>query len=111
MLTLLLVVVIMLAVIVSISSFKDNIAREIKLKNLYFQSQVVDAKEVLVGKSGSPLSASGGCVVDEDCYAAGCSNEVCTNIEGFMSTCELRDVPSNDGYSCGCIKDSCSWYK
>ena len=49
------------------------------------------------------------CSVDQDCYATGCSGEVCTG-EPVATTCEyLEEYGCLTFASCGCVDGSCMW--
>lgn len=55
-------------------------------------------------------SFENGCRADADCFAAGCSGEVCSAQQGVTSTCDVVDF-SLEGASCGCVAGQCVWWR
>jgi len=62
--------------------------------------------------NNEPKYALGECIFDSECFVGGCSGQICSNDEGVITTCEIRDdFPDKNIYSCGCINKKCAWYK
>lgn len=52
------------------------------------------------------------CQADSQCFAGGCSSEICTAEQGVSGTCEApADGWPTTGSTCGCVQGSCVWYK
>jgi len=84
------------------------------------QKANIDQKEQFI-KNKTPekeyfgSSTKGFCESDNDCIISGCNSEICQNKneERLMSICKVSDKPTPKqlGYKCGCIANSCQWYK
>jgi eight-cysteine-cluster-containing protein len=60
--------------------------------------------------SGNSRFSRGTCAKDSDCFAGGCSGEVCGNEKDSISTCEYsEDFPSTKRFECGCVNKVCGW--
>jgi hypothetical protein len=58
------------------------------------------------------------CAAKSDCQVGGCNSEICGSSadgESMVSICILpaegQSLPSQAGYSCGCIQNKCLWTK
>ncbi len=58
-------------------------------------------------------STAGHCTADEDCFAGGCSGQVCQTRGGepAETTCEWRECYDDDLHDveCGCVENQCKW--
>ena len=62
--------------------------------------------------SGNSRFSQGKCQIDTDCKIQGCSHELCASNKNIVTSCELLDEQiDTKKYSCGCIVDTCGWYK
>ena len=51
------------------------------------------------------------CNADADCFAAGCSSEVCSAEHGVVTTCEAFRIEGwPEDAACGCVASQCRWY-
>ncbi|MFW5703142.1 MAG: hypothetical protein ACOCXP_04230 [Candidatus Dojkabacteria bacterium] len=54
------------------------------------------------------------CNVDTDCNVGGCNGEICgaaSETEGAVSICLAPEepLPTDLGYTCGCVSNQCQW--
>lgn len=76
------------------------------------QEEVNEKAEIYKEESGEAKYSLGSCKKNSDCTPAGCSNQICSSNPGLVTTCEIKgDFPDKNIYSCGCIEESCVWYK
>lgn len=66
--------------------------------------------DIFSNPKGQPLYATGNCNSHADCFASGCSSQVCSNHE-VITTCEEIDFPEKETYSCGCVESRCVWFR
>ena len=60
------------------------------------------------------FSTEAECNADKNCYAGGCSGQLCQNITEMLgTTCEWLDCYRDETYGvkCGCVDGKCQWYK
>lgn len=94
-----------------------------------FTRQLTDEEKKLLEDSsydqGGKLPASiygsstfSSCSAKSDCQVGGCNSEICgssTDGESMVSICILptegQSLPSQAGYSCGCVQNKCLWTK
>lgn len=61
------------------------------------------------------FSTAGPCTTNADCYAGGCSGQVCQSIEEdpIITTCEWRKCYDDEafGVNCGCVAGNCIWQR
>lgn len=50
----------------------------------------------------------GSCTQDSDCWAGGCSGDLCTSTEGRLSGCDCGGSVVN---TCGCVDGQCAWFR
>ncbi len=50
------------------------------------------------------------CNRDRDCYASGCSSEVCSAEPEVMSDCAVVETHFPADASCGCVDNQCQWF-
>ncbi|ACY14468.1 eight-cysteine-cluster domain-containing protein [Haliangium ochraceum] len=50
------------------------------------------------------------CTTDADCMTSGCSKEVCA-AEEVMTDCSVLEWPQGEASVCGCVENTCAWYK
>ena len=95
----------LLFIIISFTLFKTRV-----LKSTNNSDRGQQPSEILMTKSGKPMFASGNCASNDDCIQAGCSQQFCANHE-IVTTCEYVEIPEKETYSCGCINNSCVWFR
>jgi len=62
--------------------------------------------------SGESRFSSGNCQTDADCHNIGCSLQMCSSDSDLVITCEIGgEFPDRNIYACGCILNTCGWYK
>ena len=68
--------------------------------------------DIYLDKAGNPKYSLGSCQNNSECNPAGCSSEICSNDPNLVTTCLFRsDYPDKSVYACGCIENTCVWYK
>lgn len=50
------------------------------------------------------------CSADAECFAGGCSGEVCSAESDLTTTCDALVTSLPAGAKCGCVQQACRWY-